>query len=183
MEHAHRYAATTRASGKSDHQAHRVRRIDLRLCDPRDLATWERPAAKCRHRQRRSFTVANPSPASSIESPRRRGRAARRNFEAQRLRSLEVDHLDSCRLLERPGYFASSTPGNRRGTFADDEQDRIFVLGTVPVHLLPEMGDEGACGHAQTRKDDVRFCQIGKEAICFAARLNAAMRRQSDLVD
>ena len=32
-------------------------------------------------------------------------------------------------------------------------------------------------------KDDVGFCQIGKEAICFAARFNAAMRRQSDLVD
>jgi hypothetical protein len=31
-------------------------------------------------------------------------------------------------------------------------------------------------------KDDVGFCQIGKEAICFAARFNAAMRRQSDLV-
>src|SRR5262249_2832054 len=43
MEHAHRYAATTRASGKSDHQAHRPRRIDLRLCDTRDR--WQRGSA------------------------------------------------------------------------------------------------------------------------------------------
>jgi len=31
---------------------------------------------------------------------------------------------------------------------------------------------------------DVGFCQIGKyQAICFAARFNAAMRQQSDLLD
>jgi hypothetical protein len=38
-------------------------------------------------------------------------------------------------------------------------------------------------GMLRLEKDDVGFCQIGKEVICFAARFNAAMRRQSDLVD
>jgi hypothetical protein len=74
-------------------------------------------------------------------------------------------------------------PGNRRGPFADHEHDRIFVLGTVPVHLLPEMVTKVPAGMLRQENDDVGFCQIGKEAICFAARFNAAMRRQSDLVD
>src|SRR5262249_49963506 len=39
MEHAHRYAATTRASGKSDHQAHRLALVR----SARPLATWQRP--------------------------------------------------------------------------------------------------------------------------------------------
>ena len=43
--------------------------------------------------------------------------------------------------------------------------------------------ERGQREYAQMRKDDVGFCQIGKEAICFAARFNGAMRRQSDLVD
>jgi len=39
-------------------------------------------------------------------------------------------------------------------------QDRIFVLGTVPVRLLPEMGDEGACWHAKKMTWD--FAKLAK---------------------
>src|SRR5262249_57564416 len=77
------------------------------------------------------------------------------------------------RLLERLGLLRLFDPGNRRGPFADDEQDRIFVLGTIPVHLLPKMGDEGACGHGYrvvgiklvTRADPPRSLQHGDEVI------------------
>src|SRR5437660_9622766 len=38
-------------------------------------------------------------------------------------------------------------PRRRRRAFADDEQDRLFVLGAVPMHLLAVVRDESAGWH------------------------------------
>src|SRR5262249_31753404 len=37
--------------------------------------------------------------------------------------------------------------GAGRRAFADDEDERVLILGAVPVHLLAEMGHEGAGAH------------------------------------
>ena len=38
-------------------------------------------------------------------------------------------------------------PGACRGALAHNKENRILVLGAIPVHLLAEMGDEGTCWH------------------------------------
>ena len=34
-----------------------------------------------------------------------------------------------------------------RGALAYNKENRVLVLGAIPVHLLAEMGDEGTCWH------------------------------------
>src|SRR5215471_8212845 len=34
-----------------------------------------------------------------------------------------------------------------RGALAHNKENRVLVLGAIPVHLLAEMGDEGTCWH------------------------------------
>jgi hypothetical protein len=34
-----------------------------------------------------------------------------------------------------------------RGTLAHNQENRVLLLGAIPVHLLAEMGDEATCGH------------------------------------
>src|SRR5215831_6184231 len=38
-------------------------------------------------------------------------------------------------------------PGACRGALAHNKENRVLLLGAIPVHLFAEMGDEGTGGH------------------------------------
>src|SRR5690242_14772439 len=55
------------------------------------------------------------------------------------------------------GLLLFRDAGTRRRAHANDEQERILVLGAVPMHLSAEMGDEAAGRHRHREVGGIEF--------------------------
>jgi len=55
--------------------------------------------------------------------------------------------------------FASSTPALVSGP-PDDEEDGVLILGTVPNHLLAELGHERARPHRTARRGRIALLPV-----------------------
>jgi hypothetical protein len=71
------------------------------------------------------------------------------------LRTISVNSKQPCGFDKLLRFF---NPGDCRRALADDQDDRVLILGAVPMDLLAKMGDEGARRH-RYRVGRIELCR------------------------